>query len=68
MSKPTTKAPANPPAKKKAGKKKAGRPELPASEKTHPRSVRLNDARWAKCQRLGRDWLEEAIDAADEPK
>lgn len=63
MSKPTPPAQAPRPAKKKVG-----RPELPASEKTRPRSVRLNDARWAKCQRLGRDWLEEAIDAADEPK
>lgn len=39
-----------------------GRPELPPDEKTKPRSIRLNDERWEKLQRLGRDWLEHAID------
>lgn len=43
-----------------------GRPELPDEDKTQPRSVRLNGARWAKYQRLGRDWLERMIDAAGE--
>ena len=44
-----------------------GRPELPADEKTKPRTIRLNDERWEKLQRLGRDWLEPAIDRAKEP-
>lgn len=43
-------------------KPKLGRPELPVDEKTYPRSVRLNDARWAKLQRLKREWLEKMID------
>lgn len=43
-----------------------GRPELPAGEKTQPRSIRLNDVRWAKLQRLGRRWLEQMIDQADD--
>lgn len=41
-----------------------GRPELAPDEKTSPRSIRLNAARWAKLQRLGRGWLERAIDKA----
>ena len=44
-----------------------GRPELPPDEKTRPRSIRLNDERWDKLQRLGRDWLERAIDRAKVP-
>lgn len=48
--------------KTKSKKTRVGRPELPVTEKTRPRSVRLNDARWAKYQRLGREWLEKAID------
>lgn len=43
---------------------KVGRPELPPNEKTRPRSIRLNDGRWDKLQRLGREWLERAIDRA----
>lgn len=48
-------------------KRRVGRPELPATEKTRPRSIRLNDTRWAKYQRLGREWLEKVIDEAPEP-
>lgn len=39
-----------------------GEPRLTPEEVTKPRSVRLNDVRWAKLQRLGRRWLERAID------
>lgn len=46
---------------------KIGRPELPTDEKTKPRSIRLNDERWDKLQRLGREWLELAIDRAKTP-
>ncbi|WP_321946581.1 hypothetical protein [Paraburkholderia sp. J10-1] len=50
--------------------KRRGRPPLPEgairSDK-HPRSVRLSDEQWAKLQRLGREWLEDAIDRAREP-
>lgn len=48
--------------------RKVGRPALPADEKTHPRSIRMNDARWAKLQQLGREWLENAIDKAKKGK
>lgn len=41
-----------------------GRPTLPDAEKTQPRSIRLNDARWEKLQELGREWLEQRIDEA----
>jgi hypothetical protein len=41
-----------------------GRPELPEPEKTKPRSIRLNDRRWAKLKSLGSDWLNAAIDEA----
>lgn len=47
--------------------KRLGRPPgsgLPPEQRTKPRSVRLDDARWAKLQRLGRDWLERVIDKA----
>lgn len=47
--------------------KKLGRPVgsgLPPEQQTKPRSIRLDDARWAKLQALGRDWLERKIDAA----
>lgn len=44
---------------------KRGRPAiLKPAERTKPRSIRLSDARWAKLMRLGREWLERAIDAA----
>lgn len=47
-----------------------GRPPLPAdaprSEKS-PRTVRLDDERWAKLRRLGTEWLEREIDYAPEP-
>jgi hypothetical protein len=49
--------------------KRMGRPPgsgAPPEAQRRPRSVRLNDARWAKLQRLGADWLERAIDAASE--
>lgn len=32
--------------------------------KTKPRTLRLDDARWAKLQGLGRGWLERAVDNA----
>jgi hypothetical protein len=50
-------------------KKRMGRPPgsgAPPEEQRRPRSVRLNDARWAKLQRLGGEWLENAIDKARE--
>ncbi|HBI70708.1 MAG TPA: hypothetical protein DDZ22_17390 [Massilia sp.] len=40
-------------------------PDAPRSDR-HPRSVRLSDEHWAKLRRLGTDWLERAIDGADE--
>lgn len=47
-----------------------GRPPLlpgaPRSDKK-PRSVRLNESRWRKLQRLGPAWLEQAIDNAVDP-
>lgn len=49
--------------------KRLGRPpgtSAPPEEQRKPRSVRLNDSRWAKLQRLGADWLESAIDRARE--
>lgn len=45
----------------------SGGPRLAPEDATKPRSVRLNDARWDKLQRLGRSWLEGAIDRAREP-
>lgn len=45
----------------------SGGPRLAPHEATKPRSVRLNDVRWAKLQRLGRAWLEQAVDQAREP-
>lgn len=47
-------------------KKRMGRPPLPPEQRTtvRPRSVRLDDVRWSKLQRLGREWLERTIDAA----
>lgn len=50
--------------------KRMGRPPgsgAPPEQQRNPRSVRLNDARWAKLQRLGAEWLESAIDRAREP-
>lgn len=47
--------------------KRMGRPPgpaLPPEQQTKPRSVRLNDVRWAKLKRLGSDWLAKQIDAA----
>lgn len=49
--------------------KRRGRPPgsgLPPAERTKPRSVRLDEARWSKLKRLGTDWLERAIDRARE--
>lgn len=48
-------------------KRKPGRPAHDAAEKAEPRSVRLNETRWGKLQRLGREWLEMKIDAAPDP-
>jgi hypothetical protein len=48
-------------------RKRIGRPPgtgLPPEEQRKPRSVRLNEARWAKLQELGTAWLEKAIDRA----
>lgn len=45
----------------------SGGPRLAPENVTKPRSVRLNEARWEKLQRLGRAWLEGAIDRAREP-
>jgi hypothetical protein len=45
----------------------SGGPILAPEDATKPRSVRLNDSRWAKYKRLGRDWLERAIDGAMDP-
>ncbi len=61
------------PAKKKTGpkdetEKRRGRPELPPDEKTHPRTIRLNDARWEKYKLLGREWLEKELDSATAEK
>lgn len=47
-----------------ASKRPQGRPPLPPEDHTKPRSVRLNDARWAKFKLLGSAWLEKAIDRA----
>lgn len=45
-----------------------GRPAtLAPEERTAPRTIRLNDARWAKLKRLGTAWLTKAIDRAKEP-
>lgn len=46
--------------------KRRGRPPLPPEQRntTPVRSVRLDDERWAKLQRLGREWLEQQIDRA----
>jgi len=41
---------------------KRGRPFLPAADSAPNRSIRLNAARWAKFQQLGRAWLERKID------
>jgi hypothetical protein len=49
--------------------KRMGRPPgtgAPPEQKRETRSVRLNDARWAKLQKLGAKWLENAIDRARE--
>lgn len=45
----------------------SGGPRLSPEDATRPRSMRLNDARWAKLQSLGREWLEKAIDSAKMP-
>jgi len=55
-------------AQKRPKAKRMGRPPgpvLPPEERTKPRSVRLNDARWEKFKRLGTDWLEQQIDRAE---
>jgi uncharacterized protein (DUF4415 family) len=46
--------------------RKRGRPfSKPGHEApTKPRSIRLDDDRWAKLQALGREWLERQIDRA----
>ncbi len=46
--------------------KRMGRPPKPADQRSTAkvRSIRLDDVRWARLQRLGREWLERQIDAA----
>lgn len=46
-----------------------GRPAASPDHKapTKPRSIRLDDDRWAKLQALGREWLERQIDSATIP-
>lgn len=41
-----------------------GGPRLAPEDMTKVRSVRLNDERWEKLKKLGREWLEQAIDRA----
>jgi len=48
-------------------KQRPGPPRLPAEQRTKPRSIRTNDARWEKLKRLGTKWLWRAIDEAKEP-
>lgn len=47
-------------------KRPRGRPPLPDEDKGRPRTIRLNDERWERLRQLGREWLERAIDAADD--
>lgn len=49
---------------------KRGRKPSPPDQKTRPRSVRLNDARWEKFKALHKDdpeWLAKKIDKAKTP-
>jgi hypothetical protein len=54
--------------------RKMGRPTIdPDGEVMTPRQVRMDDARWAKCRRLGgakwiRARIDEAIDPGEPPK
>jgi hypothetical protein len=50
----------NPPSKKRPGPKPKPAEELSDAK---PRTIRLDEARWRKLQRLGRAWLEWHIDA-----
>lgn len=45
-------------------KRPRGRPAAAPDHKapTKPRSIRLDDERWAKLQALGREWLERQLD------
>lgn len=52
---------------KECRRRAGGRPAMKADDKPKVRTVRLNDARWAKYRLLGRTWLEVAIDAAVVP-
>ncbi|MBK6616270.1 hypothetical protein [Ottowia sp.] len=52
---------------KECRRKAGGRPPMPTDDKPKVRTVRLNDARWAKYKLLGRTWLEVAIDTAVVP-
>jgi hypothetical protein len=56
----TTPAPAPVQAPKKRGPKPKPAAELSDAK---PRTIRLDEARWRKLQRLGRAWLEWHIDA-----
>jgi len=49
---------------KECRRRAGGRPAMADDARPKVRSVRLDDARWAKYQTLGRGWLEAAIDAA----
>jgi len=49
--------------------RKMGRPTInPDGEAMTPRQVRMDDARWDKCRRLGgAGWIRDKIDAEPEP-
>lgn len=38
-------------------------PRIPPAERTRPRSIALDDARWAKYRSLGTKWLKAKLDA-----
>lgn len=51
--------------------KRRGRPPVPEDRKAAtlkpPRTVRLDDERWARLRALGTEWLERQIDRAKVP-
>jgi hypothetical protein len=38
-------------------------PALTVDQRTKPRTIRLNDARWEKLKSLGAQWLEQKLDS-----
>ncbi|MEX3982816.1 hypothetical protein AB4Y45_27970 [Paraburkholderia sp. EG287A] len=52
------------------GDRKMGRPTIsPDGEAMTPRQVRMDDARWQKCRRLGgAAWIRDRIDEAVDPE